>query len=307
MELTRDLSLQFPLLRGEDVRAVQLALLALKIQPLCGSADGVYGPTTRDAVMAFQRGRKSLKEDGAVGQLTWSALIGQATASDAPAPLLRSAALALTQDPPPLSQDQVRRAKAWLMTHFADPLRNAAATTPLDIDLICAIACQETAAKWLPWIDSQTPEAVLARCVFDASGDYPGTNRAAFPANTAAFRARYPALADSLIAEANQTRALQGWGPEQWVYKGYGIFQYDLQNIAADPAFFQDRQWYSFGQCLDRLMRQMSAKLRAANNNLADAVRRYNGGGAAAQAYAAHVLQMRQWAADPGVPATRIA
>jgi hypothetical protein len=29
--------------------------------------------------------------------------------------------------------------------------------------------------------------------------------------------------------EANDTRKLRGFGPQHWVYKGYGLFQYDLQ------------------------------------------------------------------------------
>ena len=46
MERTRDLLFKFPLLRGEDVRAVQLALTTLNIQPPCGAADGIFGPGT---------------------------------------------------------------------------------------------------------------------------------------------------------------------------------------------------------------------------------------------------------------------
>ena len=54
MEYTRLLSYQFPLTRGEDVRAVQQALIALQIKPPCGSADGVFGFATAATVKSFQ-------------------------------------------------------------------------------------------------------------------------------------------------------------------------------------------------------------------------------------------------------------
>jgi hypothetical protein len=103
---------------------------------------------------------------------------------------------------------------------------------------LCAIVCRETAYKWLKWTDQHDVETIMARCVFDASGDVPGTRRGAFPVNTAAFRARYGnQFTKLLIEEANETRRMQGLLDKSWVYKGYGIFQYDLQNVRTDEAF----------------------------------------------------------------------
>jgi hypothetical protein len=71
---------------------------------------------------------------------------------------------------------------------------------------------------------------VLARCVLEASGDYPSTERSAFPKNTHAFKTKYgDAFAHMLIPKANGTRKWHGFGPAAWVYKGYGLFQFDLQ------------------------------------------------------------------------------
>ena len=53
-----------------------------------------------------------------------------------------------------------------------------------------------------------------------------------------------------------------------------------------------------FDACLDRLMRVLKEKMRLANNNLQDAIRRYNGTGTAAIEYADNVMQMRQWAEE---------
>jgi hypothetical protein len=317
MQYTRELSYQFPFIRGEDVRTVQQALIALHVQPPCGSADGVFGAMTKACVESFQShynvgGREGdpLPLDGKVDQATWLALISRAVAVHASAARVQTAAGVLTVTPPSvdvagvraapgMTREQVIRVRNWLMTHFADDIAKGISGTPFDADLVCAIACQETAPVWLPWIDTMTPDQILEYCVFDASGDAPSTSRAAFPVNTAAFRAKYgDVLTQQLINAANTTRNLRKLPPQQWVYKGYGIFQYDLQNILVDPDFFTQHQWYSFASCMDRLMAELREKLEAAKGDVRDAVRRYNGATPAAELYAANVMQMQAWSAS---------
>ncbi|WP_206020789.1 peptidoglycan-binding protein [Roseococcus sp. SYP-B2431] len=74
MMLERNLAFRLPLIRGEDVRTAQLALI--RAGALRGEADGAFGPATRDAVAAYQR-RERLAADGIVGPLTWTRLTGQ--------------------------------------------------------------------------------------------------------------------------------------------------------------------------------------------------------------------------------------
>jgi hypothetical protein len=321
MEYTRVLSYQFPLIRGEDVRAVQQALMALHIQPPCGSADGVFGFMTAATVKSFQAqynsvGRSSgevLDVDGKVGEATWAAVFNRAVAVNATAARIQSAAQSLAatgpvpgssiKPAPCLTANQVRQVRDWMSGHFLADITAATKGSAVDADLVYAIACQESASVWLPWISTMTPDQVLAHCVFDASGDAPGSQREAFPANTAAFRGKYgDDLTQQLIAAANETRALRKLPAAQWVYKGYGIFQYDLQNIVDDPDFFKNRQWSDFRSCLDRLMRELNEKLTAAGGNLQDAIRRYNGAGPAAELYAANVIQMREWSGTAAAP-----
>ncbi len=59
------------MLRGEDVRTLQTDLNALGFN--CGSADGIFGPKSAAAVMAFQKKHK-LEVDGIVGSKTRAAM-----------------------------------------------------------------------------------------------------------------------------------------------------------------------------------------------------------------------------------------
>lgn len=312
MDFTREVAFRFPLCRGEDVRAIQQALTILQSQPPCGTVDGIFGGATRLAVAEFQRGN-GLDANGVVDAMTWASMFQAAAARQEKIPqgagsaLVAAAVKAQIQpliapaagsvpDDLPVSQAQALRTRDWLLKNFGSQIEQAVQGTPMDSNLVAAIACKETANVWLQWIGRLSPAEVLARCVFDASGDFPGTTRSAFPPNTAAFRASVGNdLSDMLIEEANETRKLRGYGPQSWVYKGYGLFQYDLQHFDKDPGFFRDREWRTFDACLDRWMKEMQDKLRAANGDLADAVRRYNGSGPRAEQYRDHVLYIYAW------------
>ena len=56
---------------GDAVEALQKKLLAKGVNP--GSADGIFGPKTEDAVRRFQE-REGLQVDGIVGPKTFGAL-----------------------------------------------------------------------------------------------------------------------------------------------------------------------------------------------------------------------------------------
>jgi len=201
--------------------------------------------------------------------------------------------------PLPISESQARAATRWLVSNFREPLERAVAGTPFTIELLCGIGCQETATLWLPFV-AQGIKArdILARAIGDASGDYPNTSRNAFPRDTVAFRAAYgDAFTEMLIAEANATRALRGWGPKQWVYKGYGLFQYDLQHIQMDEAFFRERHWYEFEACLAKVMKELANKLQR-TGELWAAVKAYNGSGARAEEYKNNVRTFTDIARD---------
>jgi Putative peptidoglycan binding domain/Transglycosylase SLT domain len=71
MLYTRLLQYRLPLIRGEDVMAVQKRLRALNFS--AGAVDGIYGPRTEGEVRKFQN-EQGLRADGMVGPLTWNRL-----------------------------------------------------------------------------------------------------------------------------------------------------------------------------------------------------------------------------------------
>ncbi len=88
MPLDRELAFRLPMITGDDVRHVQQALARAGVLNASG-ADGIFGPGTRDAVMAFQRQmqarNRAIDVDGIVGRDTWSALFpDHATTQPAP-------------------------------------------------------------------------------------------------------------------------------------------------------------------------------------------------------------------------------
>lgn len=197
----------------------------------------------------------------------------------------------------PLSKPLAIKAADWLEKNFGDNIRKAVEGTEFTPDIIKGIALQETAIDWVGWIDHKTPAEILGLCVSDPSGDEPGTTRNPFPKNAADFRKKYgDSLTDMLIAEGNKYRNAKGWSPKQWLYKGYSIFQYDIQAIEEDKIFFENKLWYNIDECLDRLMKELNFKFKV-KEAIWPAVAAYNGGGLQAQQYAQNVKQFVEYIA----------
>jgi hypothetical protein len=217
-----------------------------------------------------------------------------------PAPSARMLAAASSEPASlPVSKTSALACCHWLVDNFGAKLKQAVDGKTYRIKHLCAIICQETAYKWVKWIAQYDVATIVGRSVFDASGDYPGTERSAFPVNTAAFRQRYgDEFTNMLIEEANQTRRMQGWGDQTWVYKGYGLFQYDLQNVVGDEAFFRNKLWYTFDTCLDRCCKELDAKLKSARGDLWKAIKAYNGSGPAAEQYMQNVKVFTDYCAE---------
>lgn len=198
----------------------------------------------------------------------------------------------------PLNRRRAREMAAWLKTNFGAQIEAALAGTPFSMDIACAIVCQETGLYLLGFTKTRTVDEALSLCVFDASGDVPSSPRGAFPRNTAEFRREYGNdFTQMLIDEANTSRRIRGMSDGKIVYKGYGLFQYDLQHVKTDQAFFENRLWYDFAECLARLKRELMAKY-ATVKDVDKAIRAYNGSGPRAEAYLANVKVFIRWCSE---------
>ncbi|MCX7932278.1 MAG: peptidoglycan-binding protein [Rhodovarius sp.] len=168
MPLERPLLFRLPLLRGPDVRALQQALRRAGYAP--GEADGIFGPRTRDALIAFQRSR-GLAPDGVVGPRTWAAL-AEVAAPSAPEPAWQEwlrpllPRLAALHGPPvgqgerrwrltaagvevdgslPASRDTRPLAEAW--TRHGAAMCQAAERHGVPVELLLATAMTESSGR----------------------------------------------------------------------------------------------------------------------------------------------------------------
>lgn len=105
---SRALSFRFPLLTGADVRAAQQAL---RRAGATLAADGVFGPATAEAILAFQRAH-GLRADGVIGPVTWARLNREAPAATT-RPDWRAM---LAPHLPRLTQPHSSGTRHWLLT-----------------------------------------------------------------------------------------------------------------------------------------------------------------------------------------------
>lgn len=157
----------------------------------------------------------------------------------------------------------------WFKRKFADKVQRALSGTPLTLDLLCAIALQETGYIWRKLLAAGlSTDEVLRLCVGDVI-DSPG--RTAFPKNKAALVARPRGqqmfdLAHALLVEMAEKTGIRdyitaGRNPNKFC-RGYGIFQRDLQFFEDDPDYFLDEAWVDFDRCLAEAVKELKSGVR---------------------------------------------
>ncbi len=161
-------------------------------------------------------------------------------------------------------QDDIR----WFKETFGAEIADAVEGTPISIDLLCAIALQETGYIWRNLrAKGRSNAEILRLCVGDTI-DAPG--RSAFPQTKAKllerprgddmFALARAALVD--MAEATQiTSYLKAAQKPDKFCHGYGIFQRDLQFFKKDPDYFLDSDWADFSKCLHEATKELKSGL----------------------------------------------
>lgn len=156
----------------------------------------------------------------------------------------------------------------WFKRQFQARIVPALAGTPLTVDMICAIACQETGAIWsLLRRKGLGTAKVLALCVGDTLDADKG--RRAFPQTRAELLARpggaqmfaiaHQALVD--MAEHVPGFAAVARRPHKFCH-GFGIFQRDLQFFLSDPDYFLQRRYEDFDAALAMALEELRRGLR---------------------------------------------
>ncbi|MGJ5175919.1 SH3 domain-containing protein [Bradyrhizobium oligotrophicum] len=156
----------------------------------------------------------------------------------------------------------------WFKRQFRTQTQAALAGTPFDLDMIVAIACQETGYIWAVLRKKELSlDRVLALCVGDTI-DFrgPGKGRQAFPRNKEALVAEPNGQAMFDIARKaleDMAAFIPGYkdavaNPKKFCH-GFGVFQRDLQFFKVDPDYFLQRRYETFAdtlaQCLGELRR----------------------------------------------------
>lgn len=199
---------------------------------------------------------------------------------------------------PSLPDNLVVPAAEWLLSHFGEVFKAKAVGTPCSVSMLCAIACQESAYAWFrkAFLARHSVSEVLRLMVLDNSSP-----RSAYPRDSATFLQdrNFKDISAGLVAASDASRVERGITKAGTILFGYGLFQYDLQNILTDPAFWRDRDpvtgavglWGDISASVDRAIGEFGRKYRVAGGDIRETVRAYNGTGAAAEAYATIVIR----------------
>lgn len=156
----------------------------------------------------------------------------------------------------------------WFKTNFQKTIDQAVAGTPFSLDLVTAIAMQETSYIWMGLLDKGMGAAdVLRLCVGDTLDADKG--RSAFPKTKADLlkAARGQEMFDiARQALLDMAAHVPGYGfakkRKDKFCHGFGIFQYDLQFYKTDPDYFLTKGWEDFGRCLGKCIEELHAALK---------------------------------------------
>uniref|UniRef100_UPI000D39407E hypothetical protein n=1 Tax=unclassified Variovorax TaxID=663243 RepID=UPI000D39407E len=146
---------------------------------------------------------------------------------------------------------------AWFKSQFFTQMDAAVQGTPLTVDFLTALACQETGSIW-PFLRTEVTDRkrLLALCVGDTLD-----GRSAFPTSLAELKAwprgkeMFEMARQSLVDMAQFVPGFQAVAlrPNKYCH-AFGVFQVDIQHFKTEPDYFLDRTWATFEGSLGRAM-----------------------------------------------------
>lgn len=151
----------------------------------------------------------------------------------------------------------------WLKKQFHRQIKAAVKNTPFSLDMLTAIACQETGEIWPVLRKKQLDLGqLLELCVgdtLDASG-----GRQAFPKTKADLLAKpkgeqmFAIARQALVDMAHYIKGYQSAAakPEKFCH-GFGIFQLDLQFFLEDPDYFLQKRYANFDMSLEKCVGEL--------------------------------------------------
>lgn len=165
----------------------------------------------------------------------------------------------------------------WFKKTFGEQIEAEVAGTCFTVEMLVAVALQETGYIWGTLKDKVDVPRLLYLCVGDTL-DAP--NRSAFPRNRGELenhehgKDMFKIGRQALLDMAQYIHSYRGAAsnPNKFCH-GYGIWQYDIQFFKTDPDYFLQKKWANLdealGKCLGELKHaQQRAHLGGASKKL---------------------------------------
>jgi hypothetical protein len=155
----------------------------------------------------------------------------------------------------------------WFKDQFHQEIEAATAGTVFDLDMLTALACQETGEIWpiLRKNPNLSREQIVALCV----GDTLDARRKAFPKNKAEllaapsgramFDIAHQALVDMAVHIPSYRSAARR--ANKFVH-GFGVWQFDLQFFKNEPEYFLERRYEKLDATLGRAIGELKDALK---------------------------------------------
>ena len=161
----------------------------------------------------------------------------------------------------------------WFKQQFRTDIEAAVHGTPFTLDMLAALACQETGHIWSTLRKTDLSVArILELCVGDTiDANSSGGGRRAFPKNKNELIGRpngqemFDIARQALVDMAKFIPGFKGVvkNPNKFCH-GYGIFQFDLQFFKTEPDYFLQKRYAVFADCLAKAIGELrNAQSRA--------------------------------------------